>query len=222
MSLIYPIHQMEDQLYENLRDKLMRERMRTEEYRPNPLETPSRYEQRKSVEAEGIITNFWKDFEQGIEYFIAQDRGFRVQALFDNLGVRDLSKRMELHNFVNESDYELLKGLLEEVYIEQDFARAHCMAQVMLILFPRETENYIIYGDILRQRDGSQAAAEFYDNVLRMTENPYFHYYAADCLIDAEQISAAIDHLQKALRLAESDPQYYDFAVHIKDELNRL
>ena len=117
----------------------------------------------------------------------------------------------------NPHSLELFSEAVNSYYDCGDYHCEECVIAVMLTLFPLEPQPLACYGTLLWRRDGINTAAEFYQSIVDLFQNPILDYFTADCFFKSGKTVEAKKLLERALVTANEAPEIYaDIAQFIR------
>jgi hypothetical protein len=68
-----------------------------------------------------------------------------------------------------------------------------------MVLFPFHPQPYACYATLIWRKEGIEAAAAFYTQLVGAMEDPVLDYFAADCFIKSGNHTKARELIQRAL-----------------------
>lgn len=195
--------------------KLVQDYFQSEINQPDPLESADSKRDRKIEEFTSIFESHNAMIQQASEIYKTHDKHGIITPIIDKVENGILAD-FQNPDFLTDKDYEILMTAAVEAYNTGDHNTALRMAAYVAHIFPLQVQPYILMTTVYWAQEGAQKAAQIYDHLKDVLPNPMLYLYAARCFVAAEERSKAVDILQRAQKMIETDP---DTFITLRDEV---
>lgn len=180
-----------------------------------------------SVRLQGLLQQSSTMFLEGLQHLSKPQHG-RVAEISSQL-LKQLTNPPQMAEIIqsqvtdNPQSLEMFSEAVNSYYDCGDYRCEECVIAVLLTLFPLEPQPLACYGTLLWRRHGISKAAEFYQSIVDLFQNPILDYFTADCFYKNGNKTEAKKLLDRALINANETPEIYaDIAQFIRISLKQF